>query len=79
VNEMSGPVYGPLGAAVAAWPAVAMVPSYELLMIIVRRSSAPAPDQPAVPVPLSVAPAPSDRRQERRAGQVEIFPAPNMA
>lgn len=54
VNVMSGLVYGPVGAAVAAWPAVALVLSYELLMIIVRRSSAHAPDA----APVSAAPTP---------------------
>ncbi|MGH3299011.1 MAG: DUF2637 domain-containing protein [Trebonia sp.] len=31
---------GPIGAAVAAWPAVALVGSYELLMVVVRSSQA---------------------------------------
>jgi hypothetical protein len=29
---------GPIGAAVAAWPAVALVGSYELLMMVIRSS-----------------------------------------
>jgi Protein of unknown function (DUF2637) len=32
--------HGPVGAAVAAWPAVALVGSYELLMMVIRRSQA---------------------------------------
>ena len=39
VNVVSGLAYGPAGAVVAAWPAVALILSYELLMIIVRRSA----------------------------------------
>jgi hypothetical protein len=35
---------GLAGAAVAAWPAVALVGSYELLMMIIRSSPAPATD-----------------------------------
>jgi hypothetical protein len=35
---------GLAGAAVAAWPAVALVGSYELLMMIIRSSQAPATD-----------------------------------
>ena len=34
--------HGPIGAAVAAWPAVALVGSYELLMMIVRGTLHPA-------------------------------------
>jgi hypothetical protein len=30
--------HGPIGAAVAAWPAVALVGSYELLMMVIRAS-----------------------------------------
>ncbi len=33
---------GPFGAVVAAWPAVALVGSYELLMVIIRSARAPA-------------------------------------
>lgn len=36
VNVLAGLASGPLGAAVAAWPALALVGSYELLMVIVR-------------------------------------------
>ena len=32
--------HGPVGAAVAAWPAVAPVGSYELLMMVIRSSQA---------------------------------------
>jgi hypothetical protein len=32
--------HGPVGAAVAAWPAVALVGSYELLMMVIRGSQA---------------------------------------
>lgn len=35
-NVAHGLAHGPLGAAVAAWPAVSLVGSYELLMVIVR-------------------------------------------
>jgi hypothetical protein len=55
VNVVSGLAYGVVGAVVAAWPAVALVLSYELLMIIVRRSAtapATAPEvKTAVPEP----------------------------
>lgn len=33
---------GPSGAAVAAWPAVALVGSYELLMVVIRSGQVPA-------------------------------------
>jgi hypothetical protein len=35
-NVMHGLGHGPVGAAVAAWPAVALVGSYELLMTLIR-------------------------------------------
>ena len=37
---------GPVGAVVAAWLAVALVGSYELLMMVIRNSQA-APDAPS--------------------------------
>ncbi|WP_189126561.1 DUF2637 domain-containing protein [Nonomuraea cavernae] len=39
-NVMHGWAHGPVGAIVAAWPAVALVLSYELLMGLIRRSTA---------------------------------------
>ena len=42
-NVAHGLGHGPVGAAVAAWPAVALVGSYELLMMVIRSSQA-APD-----------------------------------
>jgi hypothetical protein len=38
--------HGLIGAAVAAWPAVALVGSYELLMLIIRSSQVPAGGAP---------------------------------
>jgi Protein of unknown function (DUF2637) len=43
-NVAHGLGHGPIGAAVAAWPAVALVGSYELLMMIVRGTQQPAGD-----------------------------------
>jgi hypothetical protein len=45
-NVLAGARYGPLGAAVAAWPALALVGSYEMLMLLIRgtaRATVPAP------------------------------------
>jgi hypothetical protein len=39
-NVAHGLGQGPIGAAVAAWPAVALVGSYELLMMVIRGSRA---------------------------------------
>jgi hypothetical protein len=41
-NVTHGVGHGLAGAAVAAWPAVALVGSYELLMMIIRNAQAPA-------------------------------------
>jgi hypothetical protein len=43
-NVAHGLGHGPVGAAVAAWPAIALVGFYELLMIVIRNSQA-APDE----------------------------------
>lgn len=40
-NVAHGLRHGPVGAAVAAWPAVALVGSYELLMVIIRSEQVP--------------------------------------
>jgi Protein of unknown function (DUF2637) len=41
-NVAHGLGHGLVGAAVAAWPAVALVGSYELLMVIIRSAQLPA-------------------------------------
>ena len=55
-NAAHGLAYGPVGAIVAAWPALALVGSYELLMLMVRNlgrreEPVPVPADPAKPVP----------------------------
>ena len=41
-NATHGVDHGPVGAVVAAWPAVALVGTYELLMLLIRTGRAPA-------------------------------------
>ena len=53
-NVAHGLGHGPFGAVVAAWPAVALVGSYELLMVIIR--STHAPTGPAAEPGASVSP-----------------------
>ena len=45
-NVVHGLGHGPAGAIVAAWPAIALVGSYELLMVIIRSAQAPAGTAP---------------------------------
>ena len=45
-NVAHGLGHGLAGAAVAAWPAVALVGSYELLMMVIRSSQVPAGNMP---------------------------------
>jgi hypothetical protein len=45
-NVAHGLGHGLVGAAVAAWPAVALVGSYELLMMVIRGSQVPAGGRP---------------------------------
>jgi Protein of unknown function (DUF2637) len=53
-NVLAGAAYGVLGAAVAAWPALALVGSYELLMWLVRQGVPAGPDGvPDVPAGLN--------------------------
>lgn len=63
-NLAHGLGHGPVGALVSAWPALALVGSFELLMLLIRKHHqadagqgpgaasdvAPVPDQPAPPV-----------------------------
>jgi Protein of unknown function (DUF2637) len=45
-NVAHGLGHGLIGAAVAAWPAVALVGSYELLMMVIRSAQVPADGTP---------------------------------
>jgi len=45
-NVAHGLGHGLIGAAVAAWPAVALVGSYELLMMVIRGAQVPADGTP---------------------------------
>src|SRR5689334_21032023 len=45
-NVAHGLGHGLTGAAVAAWPAVALVGSYELLMMVIRSSQVPSASTP---------------------------------
>ena len=44
VNVAQGWSHGPVGAVIAAWPAVSLVGSYELLVWIIRTAAAGGPD-----------------------------------
>jgi len=50
VNILAGVSYGPLGAVVSAWPALAFVGTYEVLMMLVRASSRRASPGDAEPL-----------------------------
>lgn len=47
-NVAHGWAHGPVGAIVAAWPAVALVLSYELLMGMIRRGAVPVSGTPDI-------------------------------
>lgn len=67
-NVAHGLSHSPVGAAVAAWPAVALVGSYELLMLIIRRA------QPsAVEVPAQTVTVPAELPYALRARAFEEF------
>jgi hypothetical protein len=74
INVVSGLAYGIVGAVVAAWPAVALVLSYELLMIIVRRSARPEdPAETAAPVADRAVPEPPASLNGHGHAAVEMF------
>ena len=45
-NVAHGLGHGPIGAAVAAWPAIALVGSYELLMMVIRNAQVTSDGKP---------------------------------
>ncbi|TDC98515.1 DUF2637 domain-containing protein [Nonomuraea deserti] len=86
-NVMHGWAHGPIGAVVAAWPAVALVLSYELLMGLIRRSAVtPQVQADAVPVQVTapndgdtnIAPADLDERTPEIEVQPDLVPEPDV-
>jgi hypothetical protein len=74
-NVAHGLGHGPVGAAVAAWPAVALVGSYELLMMVIRSSQAApgvASDNAGIPDPLQ------ERAADIFAGQLAADRVPSV-
>ncbi|HEY1625571.1 MAG TPA: DUF2637 domain-containing protein [Streptosporangiaceae bacterium] len=65
-NVLHGLSHGPVGAAVAAWPAVSLVGSYELLMGMIRRV-------PAAPEPAGYAPADAPSADYLPSGVAAMF------
>jgi len=60
-NVLAGVAAGLLGAVVAAWPALAFVGCYELLMLLVRASARRSPGTTAHGLPAAVSsPVPAD-------------------
>ena len=65
-NVAHGLGHGPVGATVAAWPAVALVGSYELLMVVIRGTQPVAHISPETEEPSASVP---DTLQARAAGE----------
>lgn len=63
-NVLAGTASGPLGAVIAAWPALAFVGCYELVMMLVRtaarRSGEVSPPEAKQEVSVVPSPVPSD-------------------
>lgn len=66
-NVLHGLDHGPIGAAVAAWPALALVGSYELLMTLIRTSASVDGARCGVAIP---EPVPAGDPLEVQAAQV---------
>jgi Protein of unknown function (DUF2637) len=79
-NMAVGWSHGPVGAVVAAWPAVSLVGSYELLVWIIRTSSAVSADAVTAPDHLALAAdrgvPPDQAVVETRAGAAGPAAAP---
>lgn len=58
-NVLHGIAHGPVGAVIAAWPAVTLVLVYELLMMLIRGGAATTRLTPVV-APIELAAAPED-------------------
>jgi len=76
-NVLAGVAYGLLGAVVAAWPALALVGSYELLMIMIRRART-APEAVAEVVPIPVPEAVAEAVAAVTADAVPTRPMPEV-
>ena len=74
-NMAQGWSHGPVGAAVAAWPAVSLVGSYELLVWLIRTAGAlergPPPEANSNSAVLPGSPAPCPPLGRRQAAQPE--------
>jgi hypothetical protein len=79
-NVAHGLGHGPIGATVAAWPAVALVGSYELLMMIVRGVQQPAGDMSpeTVEATAGVPDALQAQASEEFAGDVAVGRMPSI-
>jgi hypothetical protein len=70
INVLYGIQHGTIGAAIAAWPAVALTIAVELLMGMIRRRAVPAPAPVPVPVPVAeggTAPATAEEQPKEEA------------
>jgi Protein of unknown function (DUF2637) len=70
-NVAAGLSHGPLGAAIASWPALALVGSYELLMALIRARSSEATGAPVSARHAAPAAKPAPVVPEVPAGSLE--------
>jgi hypothetical protein len=59
-NLAHGLGHGPVGALVSAWPALALVGSFELLMMLIRAERSSTAEQPSMASPRQAAPPAAD-------------------
>jgi hypothetical protein len=74
-NILAGAGYGTLGAVVSAWPALAFVGCYELLMLLVRASARRATTAPVEQPESAAATAPGERSRPAPASTSAAAPA----
>jgi hypothetical protein len=76
-NVAHGLGHGPVGAAVGAWPAVALVGSYELLMMIIRGGQEPETREAGSPLDSEADPF-QDRATEEFSDHIAAGTVPSI-
>jgi uncharacterized protein DUF2637 len=78
-NVVHGLNHGVIGAAVSAWPALALVGSFELLMTLTRNATSPAPQRPRPSTEIAIFQQEEPARTEDEQERAEVAQTPEQA